>query len=237
MAAVNGRVLIYGGKGALGNACVALFKSHNWWVGSIDMFPNEQADGNVEVKPSDNWVDQSDQVYSGVEALLNGQTIDAIICVAGGWAGGNASDKDFIKNSDLMWKQSVWTSTIAAQLGAKHLKPGGFLSLTGAKAALEGTSGMIGYGLAKAAVHQLVRSLGEPKSGLPENATVVAILPVTLDTPMNRKFMPKADHSSWTPLEFVAKLMYSWTKGENLPKSGSLVQLVTSGGETELNVE
>ena len=29
---------------------------------------------------------------------------------------------DLIKNSDLMCKQSVWTSVIASQLAAKHLK-------------------------------------------------------------------------------------------------------------------
>ena len=28
---------------------------------------------------------------------------------------------------------------------------------------------------------------------------------ITLDTPMNRKWMSKADFSSWTSLEFVAK--------------------------------
>ena len=27
---------------------------------------------------------------------------------------------------------------------------------------------------------------------------------VTLDTPMNRKLMPDADQTTWTPLEFVA---------------------------------
>lgn len=65
--------------------------------------------------------------------------------------------------------------------------------------------GMIGYGLAKAAVHQLTKSLGQDKSGLPKDATAVAILPVTLDTPMNRKWMSGADFSTWTTLEFVAE--------------------------------
>lgn len=64
---------------------------------------------------------------------------------------------------------------------------------------------MIGYGLAKAAVHQLTKSLAEEKSGLPKDSLVVSILPITLDTPMNRKWMPQADRSSWTPLEFVAE--------------------------------
>ena len=94
---------------------------------------------------------------------------------------------------------------------------------------------MIGYGLAKASVHHLVQSLSAKKSGLPEDSTVLAILPVTLDTPMNRKFMPKADFSSWTPLEFAAELMWKWASDStNRPKSGALVQLITSGGQTEL---
>jgi NAD(P)-dependent dehydrogenase (short-subunit alcohol dehydrogenase family) len=37
--------------------------------------------------------------------------------------------------------------------------------------------GMIGYGMAKAAVHQLVKSLADTDSGLPQNAKAVAILP------------------------------------------------------------
>lgn len=60
--------------------------------------------------------------------------MDGIFCVAGGWAGGNADSDDFIKNADLMWKQSVWTSAIAARIAAKHLKSGGILQFTGALA-------------------------------------------------------------------------------------------------------
>lgn len=63
---------------------------------------------------------------------------------------------------------------------------------------------MIGYGMAKAAVHQLTKSLSTEGSGLPKDSLVAAILPITLDTPMNRKWMPDADTSTWTPLEFVA---------------------------------
>lgn len=65
--------------------------------------------------------------------------------------------------------------------------------------------GMIGYGMAKAAVHQLTKSLASKDSGLPLDSIVATILPVTLDTPMNRKWMPKADTSTWTSLEFVSE--------------------------------
>lgn len=87
--------------------------------------------------------------------------------------------------------------------------------MTGALAALNPTPGMIGYGIAKSAVHHLVYDLAQPNGGLPEGAKVSAILPyvppplflkkliffpsrITIDTPMNRKFMPKADFSTWT---------------------------------------
>lgn len=48
---------------------------------------------------------------------------------------------DLYKNTDMMWKQSVWTSTISSHLAAVHLKQGGLLTLAGAKASLGGTSG------------------------------------------------------------------------------------------------
>lgn len=64
---------------------------------------------------------------------------------------------------------------------------------------------MIGYGMAKAAVHHLTESLAGENSGLPNGAVCLSILPITLDTPMNRKWMPNADFSTWTPLEFIAQ--------------------------------
>ncbi|XP_077957997.1 quinoid dihydropteridine reductase a isoform X2 [Gasterosteus aculeatus] len=196
------RVIVYGGRGALGSKCVQHFKSKGW-------------------------------VTTDVAKLLGEQKVDAIFCVAGGWAGGSCSSKDLYKNADLMWKQSVWTSTISSHLATLHLKPGGLLTLSGAKAALSGTGGMAGYGMAKAAVHQLCQSLAEKNSGMPPGAAAVAILPVTLDTPMNRKFMSDADFGSWTPLEYIAEMFFNWTSGVNRPASGSLIQLLTSGGETQ----
>ncbi|PSN34556.1 Dihydropteridine reductase [Blattella germanica] len=204
MAAVFGRVFIYGGRGALGAACVAHFKAQNWWVASIDLKANDQADANVLVKHDENWVEQESSVVTQVASLLNGEKIDAIICVAGGWAGGNAASKDpdvdgcredisplakyrkLVKNADLMWRQSVWSSTIAASIAAQFLKDGGMISLPGAKPALGSTPGMIGYGMAKAAVHQLT------------------------------------------------KLFLRWTRGEERPPNGSLVHLVTKNFTTEL---
>ncbi|KAK4012497.1 dihydropteridine reductase-like [Daphnia magna] len=234
MSSSGSKILVYGGRGALGSAIIKHFKAKNYWVGSIDLANNEEADANILVAPESTWVEQEKAVLEHVAKVLDGQTLDAILCVAGGWAGGNAAHADFVKNADLMWKQSVWSSVLASAIASKHLKEGGLLTLTGAKPALEGTPGMIGYGMAKAAVHQLTKSLAAGDGGLPKESSVLTILPVTLDTPMNRKWMPKADHSTWTPLEYVSELMEKWANKEERPASGSLVQLLTEAGITKL---
>ncbi|KAK3858368.1 hypothetical protein Pcinc_035442 [Petrolisthes cinctipes] len=231
-----GKIVVYGGRGALGAAIVKHFKAKSYWVAAIDLATNDEADTCIVVSKEDNWSAQAAAVISGLEAALGTEKVDAFINVAGGWAGGNAASKDFLKSCEMMWSQSVWSSTITAQAATRFLKEGGLVSLPGALPALSGTPGMIGYGMAKAAVHQLTKSLGQDNSGLPKDATAVSILPVTLDTPMNRKWMSGADFSTWTTLEFVAELFYKWTLGTERPASGSLVEIVTKDSKTKLVV-
>ena len=188
-----GKVLVYGRKGGLGHVVVQTFKELGYWVLSVDIVEQPSADHNVLVSLEESWTGQEVQVTEGVGAALNGTKLEAVINVAGGWAGGKASDPDWIKNADLMWRQSVWSSAISASLAARYLQTGGLLVLPGAKPCTGGTPGMMGYGMAKAAVHQLVKSLASEGSGLPGDCCVLGLLPITLDTPMNRKFMPDAD--------------------------------------------
>jgi dihydropteridine reductase len=207
------------------------------WVLSVDMKENKNADANILVTAAESASIQGEKIEQDLKSFVSNddQKLDAILNVAGGWAGGNAAHAQFIQNCDLMWKQSVWSSVISASLASKFLKENGLLTLTGSAAALGETPGMIGYGMAKTAVHHLTKSLSEPSGGLPANSTVTAILPVTLDTPMNRKWMPNADYSSWTSLAFVAELFEKWVNNEDRPVSGKLVKLVTKDNQTEIS--
>ncbi|ORY97343.1 hypothetical protein BCR43DRAFT_489627 [Syncephalastrum racemosum] len=221
---------VYGGAGALGRALVTYFKEQGWSVTSIDLAENTTAEHNAIIQIEDSIDKQAASVTKVLESVLNGQKLKALFCVAGGWAGGNAASKEFLGNSELMMKQSINSSLVASHLAAQHLDKDGLLVLTGALAAQGPTPGMIGYGVAKAAVHHLVSDLAAPGSGL--EGKVCAICPVTLDTPMNRKFMPKADFSSWTPLETVAKQLHGYTTGSIPLNSGKLIGVETKGGET-----
>lgn len=73
----------------------------------MDLFANEEADANVIITGTDIWVEQGEevintnnmwveshicpQVNSKVADVVESHSLDAILCVAGGWAGGNAT--------------------------------------------------------------------------------------------------------------------------------------------------
>ncbi|KRY76930.1 Protein PTCD3 -like protein, mitochondrial [Trichinella pseudospiralis] len=229
-----GRVIVYGGAGALGSKVVEHFAARNWWTCSIDLLKNDKASCNIVVNDSTDFILQGEEVVSKVTDATANEKVDAILCLAGGWTGGSAKKKDFFLSCQQMWKQSVWTSVISCRLGSLFLKTEGLLVFTGAAAALQPTPTMMAYGMAKAAVQQLARSAGCPAGGLPEKSTCLAILPVTLDTPANRKAMPKADTSSWTQLSYIVDMISVWISDyDSRPKSGSLIKLTTVNGNTK----
>lgn len=55
--------------------------------------PNDSADENVIIKSLSSWPDQHQEVMEGVASAVKDNQVDAIFCVAGGWAGGNAASK------------------------------------------------------------------------------------------------------------------------------------------------
>lgn len=95
-----------------------------------------------------------------------------------------------------------------------------------------GTGGMVAYGVSKAATHQLIQSVVDDFGK--QGRVVLGLLPITLDTPPNRASMPKADHSSWTPLSFVAKQVLEWGVSAQRPPSGSLHRIVTEKSVSRL---
>src|SRR5919109_958423 len=63
-------------------------------------------------------------------------------------------------------------------------------------------AGMAAYTASKAAVAALTVALAEEV--IRDGIVVNAVAPSTMDTPANRRAMPKADHSAWPKVEEVA---------------------------------
>ncbi|KAL0482941.1 dihydropteridine reductase QDPR [Acrasis kona] len=133
-----------------------------------------------------------------------------------------------------MWTSSVQPAVLSSHLASKHLNESGLLALVGAAGVLEPNPDMIGYAIAKNAIHYLILSLAKPSGGLPNGATVIGLLPQTLDTENNRKYMPADQSHTWTPLNDLSNKVFDWSsQTTSRPKSGSLVKIVTNNKKTE----
>jgi dihydropteridine reductase len=225
-------VLILGGSGALGRDVVSTFAAKGWRPYSIDLKENKDAKlGNTLIKSGLTIPQMQSIVMKDLKSA--GHKFGAVINVAGGWAGGDVASEETAANTQLMLEQSVYSSIVAAHAAAHYSAPNGLLVLTGSKAALGPTHFMVGYGLAKAAVHQLVRSIATDPKAFPEGGCVVGVLPITLDTPGNRAGMPDADYSTWTKTTDAAKDLLQWAEdAKSRPTSGSLVVWETKDGKT-----
>jgi len=81
-------------------------------------------------------------------------------------------------------------------------------------------AGMSAYAASKAAVAALTGALAEELKA--EGILVNAVAPSIMDTPANRKAMPKADHHAWAKVEDVAETIAFLASPENRVTSGSV---------------
>jgi NAD(P)-dependent dehydrogenase (short-subunit alcohol dehydrogenase family) len=80
---------------------------------------------------------------------------------------------------------------------------------------------MTAYTASKAAVAALSAALAEEVAG--EGILVNAVAPSIMDTPANRKDMPKADFSKWPKVEEVAAAILFLASPENTVTRGGFV--------------
>jgi dihydropteridine reductase len=223
-------VLIYGGIGGLGQVLVKYFKEHEYHVISVDFRSSPLAQESYEIKTG-----AKEDVLAVVAGLKSkNMLVDAVICAAGGFAMEFIDQDNVFDNMERMYSFNIRSSVAAAHVASHTLKPGGLLAFFGASGALQATPAFLAYGISKAGVHHLVKTLADDNSHLPKNTTTLALLPITLDTPQNRKDMPNANFDNWTPLETVAQILYDWSEGKNRPASGSMIQLKTENKQTKL---
>eukprot|EP00834_Sanchytrium_tribonematis_P005112 NODE_289_length_10645_cov_0.615115.p6 type:complete len:216 gc:universal NODE_289_length_10645_cov_0.615115:1043-396(-) len=208
------KILVIGGNGQLGKVIVSHLKTQAHVI-SLDFGPNPDANESVIIK--DVLTDNFDNLPS----------VDSIISAAGGWAGGSISSKELLESVSKMFHMNTLSAALAGHLASLKLKKGGLLVLFGAEAGRDATPGMIGYGMSKAATHHLVSSLA---ADINFPGKVACLLPITLDTPSNRKYMGDQDTSTWTPMPLIAKEIEKWLKDGVV--HGGLYTIKTLSGNT-----
>jgi NAD(P)-dependent dehydrogenase (short-subunit alcohol dehydrogenase family) len=197
-------VFVTGGAGALGEAVVARFR----------------AGGANVVAPSRADLDLTDE-EAVTRAYAKAPGLWASIHLAGGFAMAplvGTSLGAFRAQHDM----NATTCFLACREAARAMQgTGGRIVNVASRPALVPTPGMISYATSKAVVAALTRHAAEElrASGILVNA----VAPSTIDTPANRKAMPKADFASWPKPAEVAETIAWLASPENTLTSGAVV--------------
>jgi NAD(P)-dependent dehydrogenase (short-subunit alcohol dehydrogenase family) len=217
-------VVVTGGTGALGTAVTAALLDR----GAICHIPilGTDSDGfaydthdRVKLYPSVELSDQdlTDSFYSKVGSLW------ASIHLAGGFAAKKLRDSG---KSDLMAQldNNVVSCFLCCRAALKAFgADGGRIVNVAARPALEPRTGagMTAYTIGKSGVAALTMALAEEVAK--DGVLVNAVAPSIMDTPANRKAMPKADHALWPKVEQVAATILFLASPENTVTRGAVV--------------
>ena len=220
------QVVVTGGTGALGIAVVGALlaagaECHVPYIhaAEAERFPL-RGDAKIHLVGPVDLGDEPAvaQLYAEVPRLW------ASIHLAGGYAGGGIADTD--KAALLRQLQMNFVTCYLccrAAVVAMRKSGGGRIVNVAARPALEPRqgAGASAYATSKAAVAALTAALGEEL--VQEDILVNAIAPSVLDTPANRKAMPKAKFELWPKVEEVAQAILFLASPENRVARGTVV--------------
>jgi NAD(P)-dependent dehydrogenase (short-subunit alcohol dehydrogenase family) len=220
--------VVTGGTGALGQAVVSALVERGARVAVPYRSPREWDALKAALPGAPVWgaaADLSDT--AAAKAFLEGAAgflgrLDGVAAIAGAYAGAGTFEKA---------PEPEWTSMMNANLGTLYavcraalprlLEHGGSVVAVGSRLAVEGGAGAAAYAVSKAGVVALTRvlALENESRGVRFNC----VLPGTIDTPANRKAMPKADTSRWTPPASIARVIVFLLLPESSAVNGALV--------------
>ena len=204
-------VVITGGMGNLGRAVAKAFETAGARLAVIDHSAVPEADA---AKASDRYLPvgeidltqwaHAERAMQTVAAKMG--RIDVLVNIAGGFRWQTLADGD-VSGWDQMYDINLKTAVLASKAALPSiLKFGaGRIINIGAGAAAKAGAGMGAYAASKSGVLRLTESLSEEVKD--QGVTVNAVLPGTIDTPQNRKAMPKADTSKWVAPEAIADVV------------------------------
>jgi NAD(P)-dependent dehydrogenase (short-subunit alcohol dehydrogenase family) len=139
--------------------------------------------------------------------------LDVLAHTVGGFAGGQSiaetDDATFQRMFDMNLNSAFYL--LRAAIPVVRKTGNGRIVAIGSRAALEPGAGVGAYSASKAALVSLIRTVALENKDAGITANV--ILPGTMDTPVNRKFMPNADFSKWVRPATVAGLI-AWLAGD-----------------------
>jgi NAD(P)-dependent dehydrogenase (short-subunit alcohol dehydrogenase family) len=208
-------VLVAGGTGGLGHAVTLAFLEEGAKVAVTYRKQEEfealkSAAGTNGSRLDGHTVDVTDEaaVRQVVEKIAGKhRRLDAMVNTVGGYAGGTKLWELETKVFDQMLALNLRSGYALARAAVRvMLKEGrGAIVNVASKAAVDHGAGAAAYAASKSAAVALLDSLAADLKGT--GVRVNTILPSIIDTPANRKAMPKADFAKWPKPEDLARVI------------------------------
>jgi NAD(P)-dependent dehydrogenase (short-subunit alcohol dehydrogenase family) len=146
--------------------------------------------------------------------------IDILNNLAGTFKSGSALDPGLMRE---LWEGNVLTAVTAGAACLRPMRARGYGRVVSVSAlgALKGGRNSAAYAMSKSALIRWTESLAAEVKG--EGITVNAVLPTTIDHPVNRTQMPKADPKLWPSPEEVANVILFLSSREASGVNGAAI--------------
>ncbi|MGH7889749.1 MAG: SDR family NAD(P)-dependent oxidoreductase [Thermodesulfobacteriota bacterium] len=218
--------IITGGTGALGRTVVSAFLEEGAKVVSTYIVDEELKEISSMIKNPSFVLIKSDvtkekQVAKVVKKTLERfRKIDVLINIVGAFAYAMIQDTDE-RTWDLMMNINLKSTFLCSKAVLPQMikqNYGKMINIS-SRPALKGSAGVGAYAASKAGVLNLTQTIADEVRDY--DITVNAILPSTIDTPANRRAMPKADFSKWVKPEEIARVMIFLASDDSKPINGA----------------
>jgi len=148
--------------------------------------------------------------------------IDILNNLAGTFKGGPALDTGLMRE---LWESNVLTAVTAGAACLRPMRARGYGRVVSVSAlgAQRGGRNNAAYAMSKSALIRWTESLAAEVKG--EGITVNAVLPTTIDHPVNRAQMPKADPRLWPSPEEVANVILFLSSREASGVNGAAIPI------------
>jgi len=148
--------------------------------------------------------------------------IDILNNLTGTFRAGSALDSGLMRE---MWDSNVLTAVTAGAACLRPMRARGYGRIVSVSAigALKGSRNSAAYAMSKSALVRWTESLAAEVRG--EGITVNTVLPTTIDHPVNRAQMPKADPKLWPSPEEVASVILFLSSREASGVNGAAIPI------------
>ena len=222
---------ISGGAGNLGRAVTRAFLEAGWRV-SVALHHTDAKNALDALKAahpgrvSTCLLDLSKELGAAsaiTQTVQWGGRLDAVAHLMGGWVGGEKVADTSLGVWEAMMSVNLTSAFLLTRAAIPRMleRGGGSIVYVASRAAKEQRAGNGAYAVSKAGLLVLAETVAEEYGGKGIRAN--SVLPGTMDTPANRRAMPNADASRWTPPEEVARVILFLASPDSAPVNGAAV--------------